>query len=65
MFKGLKRVIYRVPDLEKAREWYRQVLAMDPVFDSPVAITFAVGSSALILVPGAEYSTGGESIVAG
>jgi methyltransferase (TIGR00027 family) len=65
MFKGLNRVVYRVPDLEKAKEWYRQVLGMDPVFDSPVAITFAVGSSALILMPGDGDSTQEDNTVVG
>ena len=64
MFKGVKRVIYRVPDLEKAKKWYGQVLGMNPVFDSPVAVTFVVGSSALILVPVAGSSTGEDNVIA-
>jgi methyltransferase (TIGR00027 family) len=64
MFKGVKRVVYRVPDLEKAKEWYAQVLGMNPVLDSPVAVTFVVGSSALILIPAAGSSTGENNVTA-
>jgi methyltransferase (TIGR00027 family) len=51
MFKSPGRIVYGVSDLEKAKEWYRQVLGMEPVFDSPVGVVFLVGPSALILAP--------------
>ena len=49
MFKNPGRIVYRVSDLEKAKEWYRQVLGADPVIDSPVGVVFAIGESVLIL----------------
>jgi catechol 2,3-dioxygenase-like lactoylglutathione lyase family enzyme len=52
MFKGPRRIVYRVSDVEKAKEWYRQVLGAGPVFDSPIGVVFLVGASFLVLGPG-------------
>ena len=65
MFKGPGRIIYHVSDLEKAKQWYRQVLDAEPVFDSPVGVVFLVGASTLILAPGASASNGQESVIVG
>jgi catechol 2,3-dioxygenase-like lactoylglutathione lyase family enzyme len=32
---GLKTTIYKVSDIEKAKEWYSQVLDFKPYFDQP------------------------------
>ena len=64
MFKGPKRVVYRVQDLEKAKQWYGQVLDAAPVFDSPIGVVFLVGASALFLAPDGSPSNGeGNTIV--
>jgi catechol 2,3-dioxygenase-like lactoylglutathione lyase family enzyme len=42
-FLGLRTVIYRAPDLEKAREWYSSVLGFGPYFDQPFYVRFKVG----------------------
>lgn len=51
MLQSLKSVSYRVPDLERAKQWYRALLGCDPAFDSPMAVIFTVGDSALTLLP--------------
>jgi methyltransferase (TIGR00027 family) len=51
MFKSPGRIVYSVSDLQKAKEWYRQVLDREPVFDSPMGVAFLVGTSILALAP--------------
>lgn len=50
-FKALMTVIYPVPDLSAAREWYAAALAVDPYFDQPFYVGFNVGGYELGLVP--------------
>lgn len=52
MFKGLKRIVYQVADIDQARQWYSKILEMQPVFDTPFAVIFSVGNSSLSLVKG-------------
>jgi methyltransferase (TIGR00027 family) len=54
MLHSVKAVAYRVPDLERARRWYGEILGKAPIFDSPIAVMFAVGDSVLSLAPAAE-----------
>jgi len=49
MFKSPGRIVYGVSDLEKAKEWYQQVLGKKPVFDSPLGVGFHLGSTVLSL----------------
>lgn len=51
MFKGLQRVVYQVPDLERAKCWYQATLGVDPTFESPIAVVFKIGSYGLTIVP--------------
>ncbi len=51
MILGLRTVIYPVTDLAKGTDWYRQVLAIDPYFEQPFYVGFAVGGFELGLVP--------------
>jgi methyltransferase (TIGR00027 family) len=64
MFKDLGRIVYRVSDMEKAKQWYGQVLDAEPIFDSPVAVAFLVGTCNLVLAPdgGAQYGEGGAVV---
>jgi catechol 2,3-dioxygenase-like lactoylglutathione lyase family enzyme len=39
----------RVPDLDRARQWYQALLKREPSFDSPMAVVFAVGGCSLAL----------------
>ena len=51
MFQSVRTVTYRVPDLEAAKGWYSQFLGQNPAFDSPMAVVFAGGGSAITLIP--------------
>jgi catechol 2,3-dioxygenase-like lactoylglutathione lyase family enzyme len=46
----LRTVTYRVPDLDRGREWYQRVLGAAPVHVSPFAVVFVVGDSTLTLI---------------
>jgi methyltransferase (TIGR00027 family) len=54
MFKELKRVVYQVDDVEKARDWYVGLLGLEPVLDAPVACIFRIGGNTLSLARAAE-----------
>ncbi len=49
MFKSLKRIVYHVNDLEKAKLWYNEILNTQPIFDSPFAVIYNVGDCSLSL----------------
>jgi predicted enzyme related to lactoylglutathione lyase len=51
MILGLRTVIYQVPDLEKARDWYSRVLGQQPYFAEPYYVGFRVGGFELGLDP--------------
>jgi predicted enzyme related to lactoylglutathione lyase len=51
MFLGLRTVVYEVDDLEKAKEWYSQVLGFEPYFDESFYVGFNVGGFELGLHP--------------
>jgi len=48
---GLRTVIYYVSDMERAKAWYRSLLAIEPYFDEPFYIGFNVGGFELGLHP--------------
>ncbi len=60
-FLGLRTVVYRVADLEKAKVWYSGVLGKQPYFDQPFYVGFNVGGYELGLVPDAKASTSRDS----
>lgn len=51
MFHGLRTAIYRVGDLDRAKEWYGVVLGIRPYFDEPFYVGFDVGGFELGLQP--------------
>lgn len=53
MMLGLRKVIYPAPDLDKAKQWYAQVLGQAPYFDESFYVGFAVGGFELGLLPDA------------
>ncbi|HEY0513022.1 MAG TPA: VOC family protein [Thermoanaerobaculia bacterium] len=55
---GLRTVIYRVGDLERAKDWYRSALRADPYFDQPFYVGFNVGGFELGLDPDPSEGTG-------
>ncbi len=49
---GLRTVLYHVPELAKARDWYSKALKIEPYFDEPFYVGFNVGGFELGLHPG-------------
>ena len=58
MFQGLRTVIYRVPDLAKAKAWYTEAFGVAPYFDEPFYVGFQIGGFELgsTLTPPASSS---------
>ncbi|HYT83958.1 MAG TPA: VOC family protein [Gemmatimonadales bacterium] len=60
---GLRTVIYQVPDLKRAKEWYSAVFGVKPYFDEPFYVGFNIGGYELGLDPdtkGAQPGPGGS-----
>jgi predicted enzyme related to lactoylglutathione lyase len=51
MILGLRTAIYPAPNLAATKAWYAEVLQMQPYFDEPFYVGFAVGGFELGLVP--------------
>jgi predicted enzyme related to lactoylglutathione lyase len=61
MIQGLRTVVYPTPALRDATDWYRQVLGIDPYFEQPFYVGFAVGGFELGLVPDGQPGTTGAT----
>ncbi|MFN7130466.1 MAG: VOC family protein [Myxococcales bacterium] len=61
---GLRTVLYRVPDLARAKEWYARVLDQAPYFDQPFYVGFNVGGFELGLLPDEGKPVGEGGVVA-
>ena len=48
---GLRTVIYRVGDIDRAKAWYRDAFEVEPYFDQPFYVGFQVGGFELGLDP--------------
>ena len=62
MVLGLRTVIYHVPDLQRAKEWYSKAFGTKPYFDEPFYVGFKIGGFELGLDPntsGAKPGPGG------
>lgn len=62
MFQGLRTAIYKVSDLEKAKEWYSNILNVQPYFDEPFYVGFNVGGFELGLDPDVEGVSAGNNL---
>jgi predicted enzyme related to lactoylglutathione lyase len=51
MLLGLRTVIYKVPDLARAKAWYSATFGIAPYFDEPYYVGFNVGGFELGLDP--------------
>ncbi|HLE57450.1 MAG TPA: VOC family protein [Rhodothermia bacterium] len=51
MLLGLRTVIYKVPDLARAKTWYSSTFGIAPYFDQPYYVGFNVGGFELGLDP--------------
>ena len=54
MLLGLRTVIYKAPDLARAKGWYRELFGITPYFDEPFYVGFDVGGYELGLDPDTE-----------
>ena len=54
MLLGLRTVIYKAPDLARAKAWYRDLFGLTPYFDEPFYVGFNVGGYELGLDPDAQ-----------
>lgn len=61
MIKGLRTVTYPVADLGRAKAWYADVFGVQPYFDQPFYVGFAVGGFELGLVPDGTPGTNGST----
>lgn len=59
MLLGLRTAIYPAPDLQRAKQWYTQLLGQPPYFDQPFYVGFAVGGFELGLVPDGQPGVAG------
>jgi catechol 2,3-dioxygenase-like lactoylglutathione lyase family enzyme len=55
---GLRTVIYPAPDLDAAKTWWSQLLGVEPYFDEPFYVGFAVAGYELGLLPDADPADG-------
>ena len=53
-FRGLYTVIYRVPDLAAAKDWYVRMFGVQPYFDEPFYVGFEIAGCELGLLPGSD-----------
>lgn len=50
-FLGLRTTIYRVKDINTAKEWYAKAFEVQPYFDEPFYVGFDIGGYELGLQP--------------
>ena len=58
---GLRTTIYRVPNIEQAKEWYKKAFETDPYFDEPFYVGFNIGGYEMGLQP--DKATTGDNIL--
>jgi lactoylglutathione lyase len=64
-FHGLRTTGYKVSDINQAKEWYAQILGIEPYFQEPFYVGFNVGGYELGLQPQErESDTKGSGVVA-
>lgn len=59
MILGLRTAIYPAPDLAAAKAWYSKVFGVEPYYDQPYYVGFAIGGFELGLLPDATPGTDG------
>ncbi len=50
-FHGLRTLIFKVPDLKAAKEWYTKIFGVGPYFDEPFHVGFEIGGYEFGLQP--------------
>ena len=65
MILGLRTALYPAPNLAAGKAWYAKVLGIEPYFDQPFYVGFAVGGFELGLVPDAKPGDLGAQVLWG
>lgn len=60
MIKGLGTVIFHVPDLTRAKEWYEAAFQQKPYFDEPFYVGFNIAGYELGLDPNQTVAGAGR-----
>ena len=50
-FLGLRTTIYKVPDINEAKQWYIKAFETQPYFDEPIYVGFNIAGYELGLMP--------------
>ncbi|MGI8624448.1 MAG: VOC family protein [Solirubrobacteraceae bacterium] len=58
MFLGLRTVIYPAPDLAVSKAWFTKLLGVEPYFDEPFYVGYAVAGYELALDPAGDPKLG-------
>ena len=64
MFKKLRTVIYKVADLDTAKQWYTNITGVQPYFDQPFYVGFDINGCELGLDPDMTGTIPGNNSVA-
>ena len=64
MFNKLRTVIYKVADLQAAKEWYINITGKHPYFDQPFYVGFDIHGCELGLDPDMKDTVSGNQSVA-
>ncbi|WP_111597045.1 VOC family protein [Chitinophaga skermanii] len=62
-FLGLRTTIYKVTDMQAAKDWYSRVFDTIPYFDEPFYIGFNIGGYELGLQPVNEVNVLADNVV--
>jgi len=54
MFKSVSGISYLVSDIEKARNWYSEILNTKPIVDASIGVAFSIGDSMFGLIPATD-----------
>ena len=63
MFNKLRTVIYKVDNLDAAKEWYIKITGLQPYFDQPFYVGFDINGCELGLDPDLNDTTAGNNSV--
>lgn len=61
-FLGLRTVIYKVPDIDKAKQWYAKAFGTQPYFDMPFYVGFNIAGYELGLQPDEKKESRSENV---
>lgn len=60
---GLRTTIYKVGNIDNAKEWYSKAFGVKPYFDEPFYVGFNIGGYELGLQPEEKIEVKGESVL--